>query len=271
MSYSFGRLLRAGTADHAAVVRFCAGLGAQGVELMEGLLPEAELPAVRQALRETGTGVPCYDFSARFTAPSAAEREAAVSGARAALERAASVGAPCVLVVPGEPPEGVEAEVARGWIVECLQACAADAARLGLKLTLEHRGLLAPVYGSSANLLSISEAVGPQAGVTCDVGNAMLAGERGEEAVRRLAGRIEHVHLKDWRPATDGGGAAALDGRRYVGVALGEGVVDLPAALSALREVSYTGAVSVEYEGEGDPREAVRRGVTYLQRLLAAD
>jgi sugar phosphate isomerase/epimerase len=41
--------------------------------------------------------------------------------------------------------------------------------------------------------------------------------------------------------------------------------------VAELRLLGYGGHLSVEYEGPGEPREAVREGVAYLAELLAAD
>ena len=59
-----------------------------------------------------------------------------------------------------------------------------------------------------------------------------------------------------------------IDGRLFSGRALGEGVVDLQGVTQRLRELNYTGTISVEYEGLDDPWEAVSRGIGYARTLL---
>jgi sugar phosphate isomerase/epimerase len=41
--------------------------------------------------------------------------------------------------------------------------------------------------------------------------------------------------------------------------------------MGRLRELGYRGAISVEYEGPGDPDEPVRRGLAHLRSLLDDD
>jgi sugar phosphate isomerase/epimerase len=116
-------------------------------------------------------------------------------------------------------------------------------------------------------------AAGPELGLTYDVGNWLLADTDPLVALERLAPRIAHVHLKDWRVEPDRGQPApgsflGLDGRRYISAALGEGIIDLAGALAALRRLGYHGYASIEYEGLDDPAPPLRRGVAHARRLL---
>jgi sugar phosphate isomerase/epimerase len=272
MSWSFASVLRTGETDTAAVIRFVRELGVDAVELMDGFIGADQVPAVRRALDESGCAHVCYDVGADFVTPDREARRAAAEKVVAALERGAALGARRALVVPGTLKEGVSPAVARGWIVEGLKACLPEARRLGLELTIEDHSSQAAVYGRSEHLEYICDGVG-QLAVTYDVGNFLLGGEDPVAAAERLGPRIVHAHYKDWHrvpaaseppPRT----VAGIDGQRYMGAVLGEGIVDLAGATAALRRIGYDGYVSVEYEGTGDPRAAVRRGVEVVRGLL---
>lgn len=270
MSWSFASVLRSGEMDTAAVVRHCRELGVDAVELMDAFIGDEQVEAVREALAETGASVPCYDLSADFVQADDAARRTAVDEVRAGLARAAAFGAPLALVVPGTLKEGVSPAAARAWISEGLKECLSTADRLGIRLTIEDHSSQAAVYGRSEHLTWIRDRVGPQLAFTYDVGNVLLAGEDPLAALPRLAGHVAHVHFKDWHRAEPGAerSVVGVDGRCYTGVVLGAGIVDLAGAMAGLRRIGYDGHVSVEFEGVGDPRPAVRRGVELVRALL---
>jgi sugar phosphate isomerase/epimerase len=258
--------------DTAAVIRFVRELGVDAVELMDGFIADDQVPAVQQALAQCGCAHVCYDVGGDFITPDRAVRRAAVEEVVAALGRGAALGARRALVVPGTLKEGISPAVARNWVVEGLKACLPEAARLGIELTIEDHSSQAAVYGRCEHLEYICDRVG-RLGVTYDVGNFLLGGEDPVAAAERLGPRIVHGHYKDWHrvpaaaeppPRT----VAGVDGQRYTGAVLGEGIVDLAGATAALRRVGYDGFVSVEYEGVGDPLAAARRGVEVVRGLL---
>jgi sugar phosphate isomerase/epimerase len=268
MAYSFSGALAAGEMDLPAVIRRVRDMGVSCLELMDRLVRPEELPAVRAALAETGVTVVCYDLFC--DAPGQADGKEAVARAKAKLQQAAMLGAKYVMAVPGLPGEGVDPLPGRKWYCDILRGSLPEASRLGLKLTVENLGILAEVYGRSEQLLGICEAVGPDLRVTYDAGNFLLASEDNLEALDRLAGRVAHVHFKDWKVVPPGTPSSypGTDGRLYQGTALGDGIVNLRGAVGRLDELGYAGAISVEYEGPGDPEEAVRRGVAHLRALL---
>ena len=59
-----------------------------------------------------------------------------------------------------------------------------------------------------------------------------------------------------------------MDGTWYLGAVIGEGILDHRAILSHLQRASFTGCLSIEYEGSGDPTEAFRRGTQLIRRIL---
>lgn len=96
-------------------------------------------------------------------------------------------------------------------------------------------------------------------GVTVDTGWFATQGYDPARALRELGGRVEYVHLKDVR----------AEGAHDT-CALGEGILDVEGCLRAVADIGYTGALSLEHEPEeGDPRDAVLRGRTLVERLLA--
>jgi inosose dehydratase len=90
-------------------------------------------------------------------------------------------------------------------------------------------------------------------GLTLDTGHLLLGGGDPVAAISRWAGRINHVHLKDYDHAAiesvqrDGGDLRALwAGRAFV--PLGEGDLDLDGFMAALLGSGYAGWLEIEQD-----------------------
>jgi sugar phosphate isomerase/epimerase len=274
-SSSFARQLTSGELDTVATIHIHRELGLRAVELVDPFITDEEIPRIQVALAETGCRVCCYDVLAGFNSVDPAARQRDADHLRTGLRRAARLRAPKVLAIPGRLNGGVSPDEIRHWFADGLRACLSMAAELGLTLMIPNLGTLAAILGRSEHLLGVCEAVGPELGVTYDGGNYLLACEDPLAALDRVASRVAHVHFKDWRalrpnPTQVDGDYVGLDGGVFRGVALGEGIVDLRGALARLRQLGYQGCITVEYEGLGDPRQHVDRGIAYLRALLAA-
>jgi sugar phosphate isomerase/epimerase len=131
----------------------------------------------------------------------------------------------------------------------------------GVRFAIElHNALTArPVY-----LVKLLSRFGPDdLGVNFDTGNSFLAGNDPVDYVRRVADRVAHVHVKDI-PASQLSERGHVTSTR-VGVAVGDGVVDLWGVLTALTEAGYSGVLSVEC----DTLAQARASLPVLQKWLA--
>ncbi len=110
---------------------------------------------------------------------------------------------------------------------------------------------------------SVAEAVKDydrRIGLCIDIGHTMRAGVKPEEAIRKHAGRLYELHLKDVDKA-------AAEGRN---IELGRGVIDIPAVLRALLEIKYPYHVALEYEKDADdPLPGMAESIGYLRGVLA--
>lgn len=100
----------------------------------------------------------------------------------------------------------------------------------------------------------------PKIGACVDTGHYLRSDEDPVQAIRTLGPRVFGVHLKDVRTVRDAAEIARLEktlpphrvkelqkeGKIFT--ILGEGELDVPGCLQALREVRYDGCVSLEYE-----------------------
>jgi predicted dehydrogenase/sugar phosphate isomerase/epimerase len=104
-------------------------------------------------------------------------------------------------------------------------------------------------------------------GVAVDTGWFGTAGYDAAEALRELAPRLKHVHLKDVKaPRAEKTGFPFID-MGHETCALGEGIVPVKRCLEVLVEADYRGAIALEHEPEeGSPVAAVQES---LQRVRA--
>lgn len=89
---------------------------------------------------------------------------------------------------------------------------------------------------------------------------AHLAAGGGDPAalIRRYPNRVRHVHLKDFRQDP------------FQFLPLGEGDLDFPDILQAIRESGYDSWLMVELDSyDGDPKEAAEISKKYLDQLLS--
>ncbi len=261
------------TLDIPGFIRLAAQWGVDGVELLDFFWRdrEAEMPAVRDALRETGLPACVYSVSNNFALPDPAARTDELLTITQGVDAALSLGAQIVRVFAGNAPDGIAPSDAFRWITLGLSAAADYAQQRGVTLALENHGLLAGLSGQVSLILDAVNS--PALRANPDTGNFLLVQDVPENACGRLAPRAAMVHLKDFvavPPNYHGAAYVAVNGAKYAGTALDEGEVDLPACLASLRAGGFDGWVNIEYEAAEDPRTGVARSVANARRLLQA-
>jgi sugar phosphate isomerase/epimerase len=125
------------------------------------------------------------------------------------------------------------------------------------------RGLiLALENGAAAGQLDYLEEIladvdRPALGIALDVGHAHLRGGDPAAAARRVAPHLRHLHLHD------------NHGARDEHLPPGQGTLDWPALLGALRETGYGGAWIVELRSARDPADLAAAGAFFRERSVA--
>lgn len=131
-----------------------------------------------------------------------------------------------------------------------LQRLLPEARRRQIRIALENRD---GVAHRAENLLSLIRGLDPRwVGVCLDLGNA--PSERIYDTCRQLAPYAIHVHAK----------SRSFDSRGE------ESHLEYGRLLSHLRLAGYVGALSIEYVGEGDPIEGVRKTRDLIRRYWRA-
>jgi L-ribulose-5-phosphate 3-epimerase len=156
-----------------------------------------------------------------------------------ATEITAELGLETLLIVPGMVNAETNYNDAFRNGVASIQSILPRAEGLGVSLAVENvwnNFLLNP-----EELRQFVDQCGSaRAGVYLDIGNVLLYGYL-EKWIQTLKSRIFGVHINDFKKGMSKG-----NGKGFV--MPGEGDVDWPHVLMALRSVGYTGSLTIEYE-----------------------
>jgi sugar phosphate isomerase/epimerase len=260
MTFSFDRMIGEGRIDVPGIVRFCAELGLDAIEVTERhwLNPDEDIPATVEALKETGLSVACCNTSldlVRRGREAKAKRERRLHDLFDRLEKVN-----CSIVMLGSVTNDLSPEEWRRQFGIGLAEAASVAEDYGITVTFENRGgSMGLMVGTVEHCLQIIEyADDPRLRLTFDVGNFRYVGGDSVEAFDQLADMIVHVHLKDVVPRDDS----------FEMVPLGEGEVDNAIIIHKLVERGYTGCLAIECGGRGTDLEDARRSAEFVKNTL---
>jgi sugar phosphate isomerase/epimerase len=251
-----------------AVIEDAARLGIDGVEILHEQMESEEasyLSKLKRLAFRQGVDLLCLSIHQNFVSPDAAVRAAQIQHTIKCLEIAYHLGIPSIRLNSGrwktissfdelmarrgiEPPiPGYRDDDAFDWCIDCIQKCLVRAESLGILMALEnHWGL---TYHPEGVLRILSAFQSPCLGALMDTGNFL---EAPYDKLRLLAPMAVYVHAKTYY----GGGewyTLDLDYRRIVAL---------------LREVNYTGYISLECEGKEDAATAVPKSIALLRDAL---
>ena len=201
-----------------------------------------------------------------FVTPDKAVRQKNIERTRKSIQLAHELGIPTIRVNTGrwgttksfdelmktrgiEPPlKGYTDEDGFPWVIESFEALLPIAEKYGVMMGLENHwglGLTQP------GVLRIVDALAsPWLQVTMDTGNFL---ENPYQRLRQLAAKTVFVQAKTY---FGGGVWYTLD-------------LDYAQIASILRNVEYRGYISLEFEGQQDPKIAVPASLTLLRKAFA--
>jgi sugar phosphate isomerase/epimerase len=277
LAFSTNAYLKFSFAD--AVARLAA-IGYRGVEIMADVphawpacLLEEQKQAIRDVLarhRLAISNVNAFMMNAisdprqKYWHPSWIEpdrhyRQVRIDHTRRSLTLARELGAPCITTEPGGPvAPGESWSAALKLFVEGLKPVAEHAEKEGVLLLVEPEpGLLVETADQFLELMQYLDS--PAIGLNFDIGHFYCVGDEPAPTVRRLASHIRHIHLED---------IAAT--RVHAHLVPGEGAIDFPATLQAVRNIGYQGWITIElYPYIDDPDTAARTALERISKLVA--
>ncbi len=273
--YSYAQSIQKGLLDIPGFIREAKVSGAEGVELLEYFYKDLDRDreAALEALREAGLPCPIFSVGNNFAKSDPEERQKQFQRIVFGIEEALRYGANVVRVFAGDVSEGITYDQARGWIIEGLSEASKVAHAKGVKLALENHGTLAGRGDQVRGIIDDVRALSGTdvLGANPDTGNFLLVNQPSHEAIRQVAPMANMVHFKDFMAAPanhEGWAYTALDGQKFLGTAVGEGMVDLGQCIKELKDSGFDGWLSVEYEGVEDPFTAVPRSIENARKYL---
>jgi sugar phosphate isomerase/epimerase len=195
-------------------------------------------------IRREGLRVSSLCRGGWFSAPTAEERRKRIADNRLAIEEAALLGAPVLVIVSG-PADGQTLD-ARATVLDGLLEVLPDAERAGVTLGIEP---LHPMYAAERSVVvTLKQAndladqlSSSAAGVVVDVFHVWWDPEVMHE-IERARGRIAGFHVSDWPVPLPG----ILMGRAM----MGDGVIALRKLRQAVDAAGYNGPIEVEIFNE---------------------
>ena len=215
--------------------------GVSGITVWrQALAPQGPVDSARM-LKDSGLKVVSLCRGGFFPGRTATERAAALDDNRRAIEEAATIGAPLIVLVCGAVPSQ-PLEESRKQIADGIAAVLPEAEAAGVKLGIEP---LHPMYADSRSAVNtmaqandMVEAIGsPFLGVTVDVFHLWWDPSLQAE-IRRAGKSIFSFHVCDWRTPT----RDLLNDRGL----MGEGCIDIRRIRGWVEETGFDGAVEVE-------------------------
>src|ERR1700722_8123903 len=218
-------------------------LGAAGITVWRESLKPLGIKESARILTDSGLKVVSLCRTGFFPAISESDRQKALEDNRLAIDEAAAICAPLVVLVCGAVP-GIPLAEARRQITDGIAAIIPHAAKAGVKLGIEP---LDPMYADSRSAIStlsqandiIEELRSPHVGVTIDVYHVWWDDQLESQIAR--AGRARSIfsyHVCDWRSPTRD---LLLD--RGI---MGEGCIPLRQIRSWIENAGFTGMIEVE-------------------------
>ncbi|GAB3002626.1 sugar phosphate isomerase/epimerase [Amycolatopsis acidiphila] len=226
--------------DTRELVEGCVRHGIPAVGLWREPVAEAGIEEVAKLVADAGIRVSSLCRGGFFTG---GDRAALEDNLRA-LDEAAALGAPCLVLVAGGLPAGSkDLPGARAKVMAALEFLAPEAGARGVRLAVEalHPMFCADraVVSTLGQALALAEPFpAEQVGVVVDTYH-LWWDPRLAEDLPRTAGRIASYQVSDWCLPL------AADTLRSRGLP-GDGHIDLPAFTRDVSRLGYTGDVEVE-------------------------
>lgn len=252
------------------VIDRAAELNVQGVDILHRQM-DSEDPSYLQKLKRhafvNGVDLIALSIHQDFVDPKPEERKKNIDHTIRCIELAYKMGIPCIRLNSGrwntiasfddlmkargiEPVlEGHTEDEGFKWCIDSIEKCLTKAAECGVILALEnHWGLTRTPEGLLRVLKSIES---PWLGGLMDTGNFL---EDPYEKLKQIASKTVFVQAKTYY---GGGEWYTLD-------------LDYKRIAKILKDVNYSGYVSLEFEGKEDPATGVAKSIKMLREAFGS-
>jgi len=200
---------------------------------------------------------PRHKHEPTLVSATSAERARRVAFLRQAVDIARELESDCVSLWSGVLHGATGNREAFGWLVDSLERVVAYAAEQGVVIGFEPEpGMLIDTMARYENL---RQRIGADHfRLTLDIGHLHCLGEVPiPDVIHHVGGQLVQVHIED------------MCRRRHEHLMFGEGEIDFPPVIAALREVGYHGGLHVELSRHSHQGPAAaRRAFEFLSGIV---
>jgi sugar phosphate isomerase/epimerase len=129
-----------------------------------------------------------------------------------------------------------------------------------IKAAIHNHGPEDKFFPTPQSALAVIKNMDPLVGLCIDIGHTSRTGADIVESIAEAGPRVHELHMKDLKDAKD----------KASQVAVGDGVLPIPAIFAQLVKMKYTGVCSLEYEINGnDPMPGMKKSFDYMRKVAA--
>ena len=129
-----------------------------------------------------------------------------------------------------------------------------------IKVAIHNHGPEDKLYPSPQSVLEVIKGMDPRVGLCIDIGHTARAGKDPVESITQAGPRVLEMHIKDLTDFSD------KDNQ----VAVGDGIMPIPAIFKQLQKINYQGVCSLEYEIDADnPVPGMQKSFAYMRGVIA--
>jgi sugar phosphate isomerase/epimerase len=184
-----------------------------------------------------------------------------------AIRWAVMAGCPCVDTTDGmHKPEGLSDAEALDLMKRSYEQILVVAEAHKTIVNIEPHGYFTTKPDTMEKMLAFVDS--PYLGMNLDTGNTFIAGQDPVAFLKRFIKKVSHVHIKDVSESLAKAVRGGQTGIALSHCAIGDGVnaENIRKCLELLRASGYTGALSLECEGQGGP--LIERSLAWMRKTL---
>ena len=266
---SKGMKMKNGTMSFRDLVKFAHDAGYDGLDMMFFHFEEDPYEA-KKILEEYGIVFASVGMISQFAQVEGEEgfqKEIAI--VKDVIDRAVIAGCKSIMMMPTThfPRPGITREQVYQTIVRALRIITDYAWQKGICIHTETLESIAVPLCSIGEMKRIFDAV-PGLLYTHDSGNPLVAGEDPMELYETFRDKVAYIHFKDLQFTEKKANMRDSMGRYLERAVLGEGLLDFPAHLKALKRDGYQGYISLEGVRPGkDVLDSAAEAIKYFRNV----
>ena len=275
-SYSYNQeIVKKGNFTQYSTIDSAKNIGFETIEFTEliphnGMTKKEYARLLKEHAKERNIEISAYLIGANMLKTDESSRKAEIKRVCEELDVAAELGVKLFRHDIGGEAKGFDLAIPQ--IAENVLEITKYAETIGIKTMSENHGY---VFQNGERMEKLVNAVNhPNYGLLCDIGNFLCLNEDPVPEIIKIAPYTIHVHAKDFLInkkdiCTDGVRCyKSKAGFVIFPMPVNEGSVPVRQCIEILKNAGYDGCINIEYEGELNCFDGIRRGYNNLKKIL---